>query len=342
MYDYVFKLLMSNEKLAKKVLSIILDKEVVQLRPVPREVTVQTSRGKKRLTQYRMDFRVVIRDKSGVEEEVLLELQKSKLPTNILRFRSYLGWVYAGQASAQTEKEPTGAVQEPTATYTPLPIITIYILGYNLRDIPYAAIKVNRRVIDLSTGEEAKVESRDFLDLLTHTTYVIQVQRLSDEIRTPLEWLLTLFDQRRVGPRSFELSLPEVPEELLDIVHYLQRPLLDEGMLQEILEEEWAAMDAVVVETLEARLKQREEDVQQANEVLKEVQKQVEEAQKQVEEAQKQVEEAQKQVEEAQKQARANALKLARVLVQSGASLQEAALQSGINEEELRQLLSTS
>lgn len=67
---------------------------------------------------------------------------------------------------------------------------------------------MSRRVIDLSTGEEAKVESRDFLDLLTHTTYVIQVQRLSDDIRTPLEWLLTLFDQRRVGPRSFELSLP--------------------------------------------------------------------------------------------------------------------------------------
>ncbi len=74
MYDYVFKHLMSNEKLAKGVLSIILDKEVVQLRPVPREV-------------------------------------------------------YAGQALAQTEKEPTGAVQEPAATYTPLPIITIYILG---------------------------------------------------------------------------------------------------------------------------------------------------------------------------------------------------------------------
>ncbi|MCS7036253.1 MAG: hypothetical protein NZM41_06270 [Saprospiraceae bacterium] len=353
MSDYVFKYLMSNEKLAKKILSVILDKEVVQLRPAPREITVQTGRGKRRLTQYRMDFRAVLRDASGREEEVMLELQKSKLPTNILRFRSYLGWVYAGQPM-QKVKEPAGGVEEAAVAYAPLPIITIYILGYNLRDIPYAAIKVNHRVIDLSTGEEAQVESPDFLDLLTHTTYVIQVQRLPDEVSTPLEQLLTLFDQRRVGPRSFELSVPKPPKDFMDIAQYLQRPLLEEDMLREIIEEEWENMDASAVEALEARLKQREEDVQQASESakkarrqLREVKKQVEQARQQAEQARQQAEQARqqaeevkKQAEEAQKQARLNALRLARVLLQSGASIQEAALQSGLSEEDVRRLLS--
>ncbi len=355
MSDYVFKYLMSNEKLAKKVLSVILDKEVVHLRPMPQEITVRTGKGKQRLTQYRMDFRAVIRDKSGREEEVMLELQKSKLPTNILRFRSYLGWVYAGQQEAEKKKKaPVSTVEEPAAPYGPLPIITIYILGYNLRDIPYAAIKVNQRVIDLLTGQEAEIESRDFLDLLTHTTYVIQTQRLPEEVRTPLERLLMLFDQRYVGPRPFELTLPKPPEEYMDIIRYLQHPLLEEDVLEELIEEQWAYMDAAVMETLEVRLKQREEDVQQASReakkarqelreaksLLKEVQKQAEEVRKQAKEAQKQAEEAQKQAEEAQKQAYSNAIKLARVLLQSGASIQEVALQSGLSEEEVRRLLS--
>lgn len=51
-----------------------------------------------------------------------------------------------------------------------------------------------------------------------------------------------LFDrQRYVGPRPFELTLPKPPEEYMNIIRYLQqRPLLEEDVLEELIEEQWA------------------------------------------------------------------------------------------------------
>jgi hypothetical protein len=92
LYDHAFKYLMSNDKLARKVLSVILEKEVLELELSQQEVVVEDE--KRRFTLYRLDFKAVIMDENGRKETVLIELQKSKLPTNVLRFRNYLGMAY--------------------------------------------------------------------------------------------------------------------------------------------------------------------------------------------------------------------------------------------------------
>lgn len=319
LYDHAFKYLMSNDRLARKVLSVILDKEVLELELAQQEIVIEDQ--ERRFTLYRLDFKALIRDHNGREKTVLIELQKSKLPTNLLRFRNYLGLAYA-------QKPRTGADAV-------LPIISIYILGYNIEDIPVLAAKVDRRIIDMSLQEELHIES-DFIALLTHTCYILQARRLPTQRLSRIEQFMTLFNQAWVQEHKFILDLEEVPEEFKDIAEYLQRPLQEEEIRRKLqAEEEVEALFAMQ----EAEKEQLRAGMEKALAREEEALAREEEERRQKEEERRQKEEERRQKEEARMQARESAQKLARFMLQTGASIQDTARETGLSEEELYRLM---
>jgi len=297
LYDHAFKYLMSNDKLARKVLSVILEKEVLELELSQQEVVIEDE--ERRFTLYRLDFKAVIEDENGRRETVLIELQKSKLPTNVLRFRSYLGLAYTQKIRI---KDPETQVEQDSA----LPIISIYILGYNVEDIPRAAITVNHRIIDMSSREELDIHS-DFIDLLTHTTCILQVRRLPEQRRSRIEQFLTLFNQAWVMEEKYILDLQEVPEDFKDIAEYLQRPLQEEELRARLRAEE----------EVEAMFAQQEAE----NAYYKRT-----------------AEEERRQKEQALEQAREARIKLARLLLRTGTPVKDTALETGLTEEDVKKL----
>lgn len=311
LYDHAFKYLMSNDKLARKVLSVILEKEVLELELSQQEVVVEDE--ERRFTLYRLDFKAVILDENGRKETVLIELQKSKLPTNVLRFRNYLGLAYTHKIKV---KHPETQVEQDSA----LPIISIYILGYNVEDIPHVAIKVNHSIIDMSSREELDLQS-DFIDLLTHTTCILQVRRLPKQRRSRIEQFLTLFNQAWVMEEKYILDLQEVPEGFEDIAEYLQRPLQEEEIRAKLRAEE----------EVEAIFAQQEAE----NAYFKRV---AQEAKTREKEAKAREEEERRQKESALEQARESIIKLARVLLRTGMPLKEVALETGLSEDEVQAL----
>ena len=76
LYDKAFKYLMQNERYAKRILSIILDEEVVELQLSQQETVVADE--KRLLTLFRLDFKAIIKKDDGSTQKVLIELQKSK------------------------------------------------------------------------------------------------------------------------------------------------------------------------------------------------------------------------------------------------------------------------
>ncbi|TVQ19719.1 MAG: hypothetical protein EA361_00580, partial [Bacteroidetes bacterium] len=92
LYDIAFKYLMQEERFARKVLSVILDSEVVSVSLNQQEAVYEDK--SKLLRIFRLDFKAIIRDSSGKTSTVLIELQKSRFPTDIERFRNYLGMNY--------------------------------------------------------------------------------------------------------------------------------------------------------------------------------------------------------------------------------------------------------
>jgi hypothetical protein len=328
LYDKAFKYLMENNKFARKVLSVIMDVEVEEVSLGQQETVFPDE--KRSLTLFRLDFKAVIKEADGSRKTVLIELQKSKYATDIQRFRNYLG------ANYMTKQKKPLAVEENRAEYfTTYPVIAIYILGYNLDDLPYMAVTVNHEVINSVNKEVVKVKSF-FVEHLTHQSHIIQVRRLPEKRRTRLENFLLLFNQAWCTDENYIIDLQEIPEGFADIAEYLQGPLKDETFRRNLEAEEeiddiFDAQEAKYLKQLadsqkKEKLARRREEAQR---------KQKEEQRKQKEEQRKQKEEERRQKEEALKQKESLALKLAIRMKSSGASIEDIIEETELSADEL-------
>jgi len=248
-YDQAFKYMMDNEEIAKKVISIITEKKVVKIQSRPHEIKLMDK--KRDIPLSRFDFKAIIEEESGEMVNILIEIQKSKHPDPIMRFRRYLGKNYLRKETIINEKG-----EEETVA---LPIHTIYILGYPIKEYDTPGILVNNQVIDATTREEIPYKN-EFIQLLTHPSYILQTTRLRPERRTKLEKFLTIFDQSKKADDDYLLQLDEDSDDadVLSITRYLNRGTLDEDLLaqlelEEDVEEEFDKMEAQLVLALKEK-----------------------------------------------------------------------------------------
>lgn len=99
-YDSVFKYIMEDERIAKTVLSALLKKEVVHVTVRPHEYANTTRNA---ISMFRIDFAATVVEDDGSEQVILIELQKTWLNTETLRFRQYLGVQYGNQCNIQVD-----------------------------------------------------------------------------------------------------------------------------------------------------------------------------------------------------------------------------------------------
>lgn len=230
-YDVVFKYLMDDNKIAKLVISKIIGEEIESLDFQPKENIVEIERpvsdkekAKASFTVYRLDFAAKIRLKDGGFKQVLIEIQKAKFSTDIMRFRKYLGQQY------YTDKNITIKKIKDKDRKSALPIVSIYFLGHHLDFETAPIIKVSRNYIDLATGEQLK-NREEFIESLTHDSYIIQIPELKDKRRNELERILSIFDQsQKESDHILNINENDFPEEYRDIIRKLQRAILDEDI----------------------------------------------------------------------------------------------------------------
>lgn len=189
-YDEVFKQLMGNNHIARFFIGTILGEAVVDVEVKPQELAYDKgghgASGNVSIAIFRLDFVATIRTGDGEHKKVLIEIQKTRKFIDLLRFRNYLGEHY--------KREDTIHHADGSKSVVGLPIVTIYMLGFELRNIPAAAIKVNREYINLVTNEVIHAKD-DFIERLTHDCYVVQIPRIQGRMQSRLEQLLTFFEQ---------------------------------------------------------------------------------------------------------------------------------------------------
>ena len=183
-YDTVFKFLMEDNRVAKILLSALLQKEVVE---VQMRQTEYTNSNRSKISMFRLDFAAKIREKDGTDHTILIELQKTWRKTETLRFRQYLGTQYL-------DKENVPATKENPKRFA-LPMVSIYILGHKLGDLQEPVIYVRRRYLDQDSNPIVRGVPDPFIESLTHDTIVVQIPYLKGRVRSRLERLLNLFDQ---------------------------------------------------------------------------------------------------------------------------------------------------
>lgn len=181
-YDVVFKYLLEDIEIARGLLSTILGEEIIGLELKPQESAAENPAGS--INILRFDFKAIIKTQTGTPKKVLIELQKAKQVFDVTRFRRYLGDNY--------RKEDDVLNDNNEVEKRPLPIVTIYFLGFPLDNIKNAVVKVNREYRDVVTQELLDVKE-EFVELLTHDSYLIQIRLLAGKSKTKLEKVLRVF-----------------------------------------------------------------------------------------------------------------------------------------------------
>ena len=180
-YDIVFKYLMEDERIARTILSALLKKDVVAVEVRPHEYSDDS---RDSLSVFRIDFGATIRESDGKEHLILIELQKTWLDTETLRFRQYLGVHYSNPKNM-------------LASGHALPMVAVYLLGHRVGDIEEPVLYVSHRACDYNDNVVTKGLPNAFVDSLTHDSIIVQIPCLHGHINNRLDMVLSIFDQTR-------------------------------------------------------------------------------------------------------------------------------------------------
>lgn len=276
-YDVVFKYLMEDNAIARLIISTIIKQNVVSLEFRPQESTLELDIGS--ITVYRLDFSAKIETPQG-DKIVLIEIQKAKFPTDIMRFRKYLGEQYKSKENIQKVKiirRQEGKVVEIEEEKA-IPILSIYFLGYALEHFKAPVIRVQRECYDDASDEKLEGQE-EFIECLTHDSYIIQVPYLRDDHKTEVEKMLGVFDQSKLTSDHHVLNIDEAdyPEKYRPIIRRLQRAISEPVMRKKMdIEDEITNEFKKMARTIQ----QQKEDLLEKDKALAEKDKALEEKEK--------------------------------------------------------------
>jgi hypothetical protein len=244
-YDVVFKKMMENERVAKFFIATLLDQIIETVEVKPQEFTyINELAG---LSVFRLDFIATIKTSTGEFKKVLIEIQKAKGQIDLMRFRNYLAEQYKKEVTINNEK-------------VILPITTIYILGFKLPEIEVPCLKIERNYRDL-VANKIITKWSEFVEKLTHDSFIVQVERITDKYQTRLDKLLSVFEQKNFVDENkiikefiHDADLEEV-KILTDILNYVGTDPTEKKKI-ETEQEAWRSANAMFENEKKALLKE--------------------------------------------------------------------------------------
>ena len=293
-YDCVFKFLMEDERIAKTVLSALLKKEVVSVE-MRRHEHPNVTRDK--ISMFRIDFAAQVKEDDGTVRLILIELQKTWVDTETLRFRRYLAAQYNAEENMVKEGELKGYA---------VPMIAVYLLGHRVGDIDKAVVYVTHNAFDYD-GKVVEGGMQDpFINSLIHDSIIVQIPLLHGKINNRLDRVLSVFDQSQRDAKNQQIVCLDEKEyagdsDMMYILHRLGLAAMDADVRQEMNDED------EFYSVLEAR----DTQVMKLNEQLTEKKKQLNEQKAQLNEKQAQLSEKQAQLSEKQAQLNEKTVRLA-------------------------------
>ncbi len=249
-YDGAFKYLLDDNRIARLFLSTMIGEEIEELtfRPTEHRTDVE----QRSVTVFRIDFSARIALPDGGNKLVIIEIQKAKFASDIMRFRKYLGRQYLSKDNSYTVNGELRA----------MPILSIYLLGHSLEHTESPVIRVVRQYLD-ATGKEEIDLPEDFIESLTHDSIIVQIPHLKRRRQNDLECLLGIFDQSQKDPAdAHTLSIREedYPKKFHGVIRRLIKAIsepdvretmeVEDDYLEDLedMERMVAKKDAVIVE----------------------------------------------------------------------------------------------
>ncbi len=230
-YDSVFKFLMEDERIAKTVLSALLKKEVVSVEMRRHEHPNVT---RDNISMFRIDFAAKVKENDGNTHLILIELQKTWLDTETLRFRRYLALQYNAEENMQKEGDNKGYA---------IPMVAVYLLGHRIGDIEKAVVYVGHKTVDYDGKEVANGDTDPFINSLIHDSIIVQIPLLHGKINNSLDKVLSVFDQTKRDERNQQIvrlegANYEDDSEMMYLLHRLSLATMSAEVRQEMNDED--------------------------------------------------------------------------------------------------------
>ena len=333
-YDSVFKYIMEDERIAKTILSALLKKEVVHVTVRPHEYSNTT---RDTLSMFRIDFAATVREKEGNEIKdriVLIELQKTWLNTETLRFRQYLGAQYNNKNNIREADEKGFAY----------PMVAIYLLGHKVGNIKEPIVYVNHDVFDYNGNVVAEGNAEPFVESLTHNSIIVQIPRLQGNVNNRLEKVLSVFDQTNVeGDTQQVLKIDEDKyaddNDMMYVLHKLTAAAANSEMRQDMnVEDEFYKAiedrDTAIMQR-DKILKEQSEQLSQQSEQLSQQSEQISQQSEQISQQSEQISQQSEQISQQSEQLK----NMAKALSASGLSNEQISQMTGMSIAEIAHLL---
>ncbi len=213
LYDAVFKYLMEDDRIAKTILSALLKKKVIDVKIRRNEYANLTRR--ESISMFRIDFAATVVDEKQEPHLMLIELQKTWLPTETLRFRRYLALQYNNEENMLKKEQGRYAI----------PMVAIYLLGHCIGKITEPIIYVNHHAYDYNDKEVKDGIPDPFVESLQHDSIIVQIPLLHGKVNNRLEQVLALFDQTNATDNKKVIKVDDQQFEGDNEMEYIVRRL---------------------------------------------------------------------------------------------------------------------
>ena len=266
LYDAVFKYLMEDDRIAKTILAALLKKKVIDVKIRRNEYANLTRR--ESISMFRIDFAATVLDEDNQPHLMLIELQKTCLPTETLRFRRYLALQYNNEENMLKEEHEKYAI----------PMVAIYLLGHCVGKIEEPVIYVNHHAYNYDGKKVEEGIPDPFVESLQHDSIIVQIPLLHGRVNNRLEKVLCLFDQTNVADNKKVIKVDdkqfEGDNEMEYIVRRLQSAAADPDMRYQMNAEdeffkELEARDSLIMEK-DGQLKEKDGQLKEKDGQLKE------------------------------------------------------------------------
>ncbi len=226
-YDSVFKYLMEDERIARTLISALLKKEVLD---VDMRRNEYTNGSRDNISMFRIDFGARVKEDDGSTKLILIELQKTWLETETLRFRQYLGAQYANPENILKDCENEGSG---------IPMVAVYLLGHKVGDIEEPVLYVSHKAFDYDGNRVSKGIPDPFVESLTHDSIIVQIPRLRGHVNNRLDEVLSFFDQSMKNKYNHQVLLIDENKydgdtEMMHILHRLLTAASDTKLRQDM------------------------------------------------------------------------------------------------------------
>lgn len=280
-YDSVFKYLMQDTKAAKVLLGALIGAKIDDLKMKNNEYSVKV---RNRLDVLRIDFSATVTDKTGKKQLITIELQNAYLKSEVQRFRKYL---------AEQYKDPNNFVDKDGIS-SPVPIVTIYILGHPCCDKTEPIIYGNPEFYNVEHQKLEGLLNSDFIKGLIHHIIIVQVPYLKLNAKTKVEQYLDFLnqlhkvDKTKKNSHLLRVNSDNIDEDYNLIVRRLEKACVDEKVRQAMEIEDELNEDIEHWNKTEFKLKQQ---IQEKDSQLQEQASQIQEKDSQIQEQASQIQE---------------------------------------------------